>query len=168
MKCFVESRSATLMTSSARPLPSTRPAFPQKVILCIMYYVLNKEHKSRCILCHDNPKLQGESWLGLENLYYVTTVNKINGNGGSYSLKVTMTDYDGAQYTAVYDKFEVRRINKHLKNWQCCPVSQLIVSCNRDCHESRFSIVSIVTSVSNITSPYDCWDCSLKLFSNGS
>ena len=23
-----------------------------------------------------------------------------------------MTDYDGAQYTAVYDKFEVRQINK--------------------------------------------------------
>ena len=90
------------MTSSARPLPSTRPAFPQKVILC------NKEHKSRLLSCHDNSKRQGESWLGLENLYRVTTVNRFNGNGGSYSLKVTMTDYDGAQYTAVYDKFEVR------------------------------------------------------------
>ena len=117
LKCFAESRSATLMTSSTRPLPSTRPAFPPKVILC------KKEHKSRLLSCHDNSKLQGESWLGLENLYYVTTVNKINGNGGSYSLKVTMTDYDGAQYTAVYDKFEVRQIN----NMECSKSKMLCI-----------------------------------------
>ena len=30
------------------------------------------------------------------------------------------------------------------------------MSDNKDCHESRFSIVSIVISVSNVTSPYDC------------
>ena len=47
----------------------------------------------------------GESWLGLENLHRLTSER-------SYSLKVTMTDYDGAWYTAVYDKFEVRQINK--------------------------------------------------------
>ena len=47
----------------------------------------------------------GERWLGLENLHRLTSEK-------SYSLKVTMTDYDGAQYVAVYDKFKVRQINK--------------------------------------------------------
>merc|ERR1712083_577328 len=42
----------------------------------------------------------GESWLGLENLHRLTSER-------SYSLRVTMTDYDGAWYTAVYDRFKV-------------------------------------------------------------
>ena len=75
-------------------MPSTRPAFLPKVIL-------NKEHKSILIII---PTFSGESWLGLENLHRLTSEK-------SYSLKVTMTDYDGARYTAVYDKFEVRQIN---------------------------------------------------------
>ena len=41
--------------------------------------------------------------------------------------------------------------SKHRKNCECCPMSQLIV--NKDCHEFRFSIVSIVISVSNVKSP---------------
>ena len=48
-------------------------------------------------------------------------------------------------------------IQKHCKNCECCPVSQLIVS------EQRLSLiqalncfVSIVISVANVTSPYDC------------
>ena len=40
-----------------------------------------------------------------------------------------------------------------------------LLSGNKDCHESRFSIVSFVISVSNIRSPYDC---SFRVFSNGS
>ena len=47
----------------------------------------------------------GESWLGLENLHRLTSGEQ------SYSLKVTMTDYNGAQYVAVYDTFEVRQIS---------------------------------------------------------
>ena len=50
----------------------------------------------------------GERWLGLENLHRLTSEQ-------SYSLKVTMTDYDGAQYVAVYDKFKVRQITKKEK-----------------------------------------------------
>ena len=38
------------------------------------------------------------------------------------------------------------------------------MSGNNDCHESRFSIVSIVISVSNVTSPYDH---SFRVLSNG-
>ena len=52
---------------------------------------------------------------------------------------------------------------KHRKNCECASVSQLIVR-YKDCHESRFSIVSIVISVSNVTSPLDC---SFRVFSNG-
>ena len=50
------------------------------------------------------PTFSGESWLGLENLHRLTSSEQ------SYSLMVTMTDYNGAQYVAVYDKFKVRRI----------------------------------------------------------
>ena len=45
---------------------------------------------------------------------------------------------------------------KHRKNCKCCPVSQLIVRYYKDCHETRFSIVRIVISVSNVTSLQDC------------
>ena len=38
------------------------------------------------------------------------------------------------------------------------------LSGNKDCYETRFSIVSIVISVSNVTSPYDR---SFRVFSNG-
>ena len=44
-------------------------------------------------------------------------------------------------------------------------LSSVTIKCqiNKDCHKSRFSIVSIVISVSNVTSPYDC---SFRVFSN--
>ena len=47
--------------------------------------------------------LLGESWLGLENLHRLTSQQ-------SYSLQVTMTDWDQKTYVAVYHQFEVRQI----------------------------------------------------------
>ena len=49
---------------------------------------------------------------------------------------------------------QCQQTKKHRKNCECCPVSQLIVrmSGNKDCHEFRFSIVS----VANVTSLQDC------------
>jgi len=43
---------------------------------------------------------KGESWLGLEKLHQLTSE-------GSYSLKITMTDFDNKTYVAVYDQFQV-------------------------------------------------------------
>ena len=43
----------------------------------------------------------GESWLGLENLYLLTSQQ-------SYSLQITLTDWDQQKYVAVYHQFEVR------------------------------------------------------------
>ena len=42
----------------------------------------------------------GEIWLGLENLHQLTSE-------GSYSLNITMKDFDGKTYVAVYDQFKV-------------------------------------------------------------
>ena len=42
----------------------------------------------------------GESWIGLDELHRLTSQR-------SYSLKITMTDYDGTIYVAVYDQFKV-------------------------------------------------------------
>jgi len=42
----------------------------------------------------------GESWIGLDELHRLTSQR-------SYMLKITMTDYDGASYVAVYDQFKV-------------------------------------------------------------
>ena len=42
----------------------------------------------------------GESWIGLDNLHTLTTQDY-------YALKITMTDYDGNKYMAVYDHFKV-------------------------------------------------------------
>ena len=44
-------------------------------------------------------------------------------------------------------------------------LSSVTIKCeiNKDCHKSRLSLVSIVISVSNVTSPYDC---SFRVFSN--
>ena len=39
-------------------------------------------------------------WLGLEKLHKFTSE-------GSYSLRITMTDFDGKTYVAVYDQFKV-------------------------------------------------------------
>ena len=44
--------------------------------------------------------LPGESWIGLGELHRLTSQR-------SYSLKITMTDYDGTSYVAVYDQFKV-------------------------------------------------------------
>merc|ERR1719295_784704 len=42
----------------------------------------------------------GESWLGLDNLHRLTSRR-------DYKLKITMTDFDGKKYDAVYDRFKV-------------------------------------------------------------
>jgi len=42
----------------------------------------------------------GESWLGLDNLHRLTSQR-------DYKLKITMTDFDGQKYHAVYDQFKV-------------------------------------------------------------
>ena len=47
----------------------------------------------------------------------------------------------------------------YLVNLVTLVILVVLVNCqlsgNKDCHESRFSIVSIVISVPNVTSPYD-------------
>jgi len=42
----------------------------------------------------------GESWIGLDKLHQLTSER-------SYSLKITMTDYDNKTFVAVYDYFKV-------------------------------------------------------------
>jgi len=42
----------------------------------------------------------GEVWIGLDKLHQLTSA-------GSYSLEITMTDYDGSKRQAVYEQFEV-------------------------------------------------------------
>ena len=41
----------------------------------------------------------GEVWIGLDKLHQLTSAR-------SYSLEITMTDYDGKKYRAVYEQFE--------------------------------------------------------------
>lgn len=43
---------------------------------------------------------RGELWLGLEKLHQLTSK-------GSYSLRITMKDFDDKTYVAVYDQFQV-------------------------------------------------------------
>ena len=50
-----------------------------------------------CAICHFSP---GELWLGLETIHQLTS-------DGSYSLRITMKDFDGQSYVAVYDQFQV-------------------------------------------------------------
>jgi len=42
----------------------------------------------------------GESWLGLDRIHSLTSQR-------DYKLKITMTDFDGKKYVAVYDQFKV-------------------------------------------------------------
>merc|ERR1712156_1121101 len=42
----------------------------------------------------------GESWIGLDKLHQLTSER-------SYSLKITMTDYDNKTFVAVYNNFKV-------------------------------------------------------------
>ena len=49
----------------------------------------------------------GESWLGLENLHRLTSQL-------DYKLKITMTDFDGKEYVAVYDQFKVTQMKVYL------------------------------------------------------
>ena len=42
----------------------------------------------------------GELWIGLDKLHQLTSAR-------SYSLKITMTDYDGRRYTAIFEQFQV-------------------------------------------------------------
>ena len=52
---------------------------------------------------------QGELWLGLRKLHQLTS-------GGDYGLNVTLTDFQGKSYTAVYNRFQVRTLLK-MKTW---------------------------------------------------
>ena len=47
--------------------------------------------------------LAGESWLGLDKLHRLTSE-------ASFGLKITLTDFNGKQFTAVYDNFKVRNM----------------------------------------------------------
>ena len=47
-----------------------------------------------------NEHVLGESWIGLDNLHKLTRQR-------SYSLRITMTDFEGGRYVAVYDQFQV-------------------------------------------------------------
>ena len=40
-------------------------------------------------------------WLGLDNLHNLTSQE-------SYKLQITLTDFDGQKYVAVYEQFQVR------------------------------------------------------------
>ena len=42
----------------------------------------------------------GELWIGLDKLHQLTSAR-------SYTLKITMTDYDGKKYTALFEQFQV-------------------------------------------------------------
>ena len=61
---------------------------------------LRKKEKLRNILA-------GEIWIGLEKLHQLTSVR-------SFLLKITMTDYDGKEYVAVYEQFKVDIESLHL------------------------------------------------------
>ena len=50
----------------------------------------------------------GESWLGLDTLHQLTS-RKL------YKLKITMTDFDGKEYVAVYDRFKVKILLSNAK-----------------------------------------------------
>ena len=44
--------------------------------------------------------VSGELWLGLEEIHQLTS-------GGSYSLHITLKDFDHKSYVAIYDQFQV-------------------------------------------------------------
>ena len=50
----------------------------------------------------------GESWLGLDTLHQLTSQRL-------YKLKITMTDFDGKEYVAVYDRFKVKILLSNAK-----------------------------------------------------
>ena len=51
----------------------------------------------------------GELWLGLRKIQQLTTE-------GDYSLHVILKDFDNKTYQAVYDHFEVIKINAYIIN----------------------------------------------------
>ena len=51
----------------------------------------------------------GELWLGLRKIQQLTTE-------GDYSLHVILKDFDNKTYQAVYDHFEVIKINAYITN----------------------------------------------------
>ena len=48
----------------------------------------------------ENVIFPGELWLGLDTIHQLTSK-------GSYSLQITMKDYDGQTYVAIFDQFQV-------------------------------------------------------------
>ena len=93
MKWFAGSSLATQWITSTKPLLNTRRDFLPTV-------KIQKRNNSKT-----ETFFSGESWLGLENLHRLTSQQ-------SYSLQITMTDWDQQTYVAVYHQFEVRQSNQ--------------------------------------------------------
>ena len=56
--------------------------------------------------------LSGESWIGLDKLHQLTSER-------SYSLKITMTDYDKKTFVAIYNNFKVSHLKfKSNSKWE--------------------------------------------------
>ena len=73
----------------------------KSVILLNVIYIYFASKKASKV--EDVLHTTGEVWLGLDKLHQLT-------NEGSFGLKIAMTDFDGKQYTAVYDHFRVRNM----------------------------------------------------------
>ena len=58
----------------------------------------------------DKKNFSGESWLGLDRIHGLTIQQY-------YQLKITLTDFDGKKYVAVYDEFKVRQTIHLPQTW---------------------------------------------------
>ena len=115
--CYVARKLETLSTISTRVSPNTKQDLNQEASL--HFYSLEKHH-SLFDFIYFEFKLQdswwyqtnwwkkvlwfffssGELWFGLEKLYKLTSE-------GNYSLRITLEDFDGKSYVAVFDQFKV-------------------------------------------------------------
>ena len=63
-------------------------------------------------------------WLGLDNLHSLTSQ-------ASYTLQITLTDFDGEKYVAVYEQFQVRTFQTLMStNEQSCKMSIFFTQIN--------------------------------------
>ena len=76
---------------------NTRQGLNLKASLVFPSIAFITQSVSDCTICHFSP---GELWLGLETIHKLTS-------DGSYSLRITMKDFDGQSYVAVFDQFQV-------------------------------------------------------------
>ena len=90
-KWFAGNPVVTQWISSTKPLLNTRREFSANGD--------KQQQRKKTKMKHSF--ILGESWLGLENLYLLTSQQ-------SYSLQITMTDWDQQTYVAFYHQFEVR------------------------------------------------------------